>query len=197
VHGIDLNARSVDVARRRCEWYQDRLDRPLKVTFDCEDAGSIDSLNLPQHDIVFSQGAVMFFHPIEGFLNGATKSLRARGALIITCANGIHPINLVLFLRRFGGFGLWFETHRPLTPREMRRRLESKGFEVKVARGYGFAPPVLVERSGKLRHWISLLEQLIPAKLSYMTGLTYLIVGEKIMSERVVAAGPAESLTRA
>jgi len=61
----------------------------------------------------------------------------------------------------------------------MRRRLEANGLEVKLARGYGYVPPFVVERSESIRRLIAGLEGLIPTQLSYVTGLTYLMVGEK------------------
>jgi hypothetical protein len=51
---------------------------------------------------------------------------------------------------------------------------------VKLLRGYGYVPPFMVERSENMCRWILRLEQkLIPAHLSYVTGLTYLIAGDK------------------
>jgi SAM-dependent methyltransferase len=179
VHGIDLDARSVQIAQRRCEWYEKRLGHPLKVTFGCKDAGRMGDLPLPPQEIIFSQGAVMFFHPIDAFLEAATHFLRPGGSLVIVGANITHPVNSIGFFLHTGRLGFRFETHRPLTPREMRCRLEQNGFEVKLLRGYGYVPPFVVERSEKVYRWILRLERLIPTQLSYVSGLTYLIVGDK------------------
>jgi SAM-dependent methyltransferase len=180
VHGIDIDARSLQVAQRRCEWYENRLDRPLKVTFGCKDAGKMGELLLPFQDIIFSQGSVVFFHPIDSFLEAATRLLRPGGSLIVACANTTHPMNILGFFLHTGRLGFRFDSHRPLTPREMRLRFERNGFEVKLLRGYGYVPPFVVERSENMCRWILRLEQkLIPTHLSYVTGLTYLIVGDK------------------
>jgi len=179
VHGIDIDARSVQVAERRCAWYESRLGCALKVTFTCGNAGGMGELLLPSQDIIFSQGAVVFFHPIDGFLKTATHLLPPGGSLVITCANVTHPINSFGFFLHTGRLRFRFETHRPLTPRQMRRRFERYGFEVKLVRGYGYVPPFVVERLEKVCSWILRLERLMPARLSYMTGLTYLIIGEK------------------
>jgi len=62
----------------------------------------------------------------------------------------------------------------------MRLRFERNGFGVKLLRGYGDVPPFVVERSHNMCRWILRLEQkLIPTHLSCVTGLTYLIVGDK------------------
>jgi SAM-dependent methyltransferase len=180
VHGIDIDARSVQVAQRRCEWYENRLDRPLKVTFGCKDAGKMRELLLPFQDIIFSQGSVVFFHPIDGFLEAATRLLRPGGSLIVTCANTMHPMNILGFFLYTGRLGFRFNSHRPLSPREIRLRFERNGFEVKLLRGYGYVPPFVIERFENMYRWILRLEQkLIPAHLSYVTGLTYLIAGDK------------------
>lgn len=179
VHGIDIDARSIEIAQRRSSWYENRLGHTLKVTFGCNDAGRMGELPLPSHDVVFSQGSVVFFHPIDGFLNAATRFLRPGGSLIISCVNIAHPMNSIGFFLYTGRFRFRFKTHRPLTPREMRRRLEQNGFEVKLVRGYGYVPPFMVERSESICRWIVGLERLIPTQLGYMTGLTYLMVGEK------------------
>jgi SAM-dependent methyltransferase len=179
VHGIDIDARSIQVAQRRSSWYETRLGHPLKVTFACSDAGRMGELLLPPVDIVFSQGSVVFFHPIDGFLNAATRFLRPGGSLIIACVNIVHPMNSIGFFLHTSRLRFRFETHRPLTPREMRSRFEQNGFEVKLMRGYGYVPPFVVERSESTCHWIVELERLIPTQVSYMTGLTYLMLGQK------------------
>jgi len=91
----------------------------------------------------------------------------------------VHPFNSIGFFLHTGRLRFRFNTHRPLTPRQMRRRLEANGLEVKLARGYGYVPPFVVERSESIRRLIAGLEGLIPTQLSYVTGLTYLMVGEK------------------
>jgi hypothetical protein len=151
----------------------------LKVKFSCNDAGKLGELLLPLHDVVFSQGSVVFFHPIDGFLNAATRFLRAGGSLIITCVNIAHPMNSIGFFLHTGRLRFRFKTHRPLTPREMRWRFEQNGLEVKLMRGYGYVPPFVIEGSESICRWIVSLERLIPTQLGYITGLTYLMVGEK------------------
>jgi len=179
VHGIDSNARCVQVAQRRCCWYESRLGQKLKVTFACNDAGKMGEPPLPLYDIVFSHGSIMFFHPIDNFLKVAARSLRAGGSLIVTGVNIAHPMNSIGFFLHTGRLRFRFDTHRPLTPRQMRRRFDANGLKVKFTRGYGYVPPSLVERSESIRRWIVRLEQRIPIRLSYVTGLTYLMVGEK------------------
>jgi 2-polyprenyl-3-methyl-5-hydroxy-6-metoxy-1,4-benzoquinol methylase len=179
VHGIDIDARSILVAQRRCSWYETRLGQGLNVTFGCNDAGRMGELLVPLRDVVFSQGSVVFFHPIDGFLEAARRFLRPGGSLIIACVNIVHPLNSIGFFLHTGRLRFRFETHRPLTPRQMRGRLQQNGFEVKLMRGYGYVLPFVVERSESIHRWIVGMERLIPAQLSYVTGLTYLMVGEK------------------
>lgn len=179
VHGIDVNVRCVEIAQRRCHWYATRIGHKLKVNFACHDAGKMREPPLPLYDLVFSHGAIMFFHPIDDFLKAATRSLRPGGSLIITGVNIAHPMNSIGFFLHSGRLRFRFHSHRPLTPRQMQCRFEANGLEVKLARGYGYVPPFLVERSESIRRWIIGLERLIPKQLSYVTGLTYQMVGEK------------------
>jgi SAM-dependent methyltransferase len=179
VHGVDIDGRCVQIAQRRSCWYESRLGRKLKVTFTCNDAGKMGALPFALCDIVFAHGSIVFFHLVDDFLKAATTSLRPGGSLIITDVNIAHPFNRIGFFLHTGRVRFSFDTHRPLTPRQMRRRFEANGLEVKLARGYGYVPPFVVERSESIRRLIAGLEGLIPTELSYVTGLTYLMVGEK------------------
>jgi hypothetical protein len=119
----------------------------------------------------------MFFHPIDDFLKAATRLLRPGGALIVTGVNIAHPMNSVGFFLHSGRLRFRFDSHRPLTPRQMRCRFEANGLEVKLARGYGYVPPFVVERSESIRRWITGLSA-IPTQLS-CGGADHLMVGRR------------------
>ena len=180
VFGIDINSRSLQIAQRRCRWYESRLGHKLEVSFACKDAGKLGELCLPVCDIVFAHGSVVFFESVNDFLKATTRTLRPKGSLIVTCVNIAHPFNSIGFFIHTGRLRFRFESHRPLTPRQIRRWFEANGLKVKFARGYGYVPPFVLTRSESICNLILRLERLLPAQLSYLTGLTYLIGGEKL-----------------
>lgn len=90
VFGVDLSTERINVASKRLNYYKDRYDDELDVSFknmnilDCE----YDEL----FDIVYAREFITHMYSISRFVKFANRVLKSSGHLIITDANPLNPV---------------------------------------------------------------------------------------------------------
>ena len=184
VVGIDLREDRHSIAIRRHAFYEQELDRPLKVTFSL---ASIFSFEQPESfDIIWISNAISHIHPLDKLLRLCQQLLKPGGELVIVDLNGLNPVNqFKLFRER--GFNLYETVKDPTSGEEVTyavERILTLPGQCQLLRRYGFN---IVHRECFIgyhsrageRLYETIIKPINRSPLSAVLGRRYVVVGRK------------------
>ncbi len=157
VCGIDCHSPRLLTAKKRIAYYENVLNRQLRVSFHNADVLSIQADR--RFDLIWAMESVSHIHPADAFTERLPNILKEGGIVGVSDSNALNPLMLLTVLRlRWKGIYL-SETvllntgevvkmveENLFTPAAMERELISRGLRVKNRTLGGFFPSVVGNR---------------------------------------------------
>ena len=100
VIGIDLRANRLEIAKKRFDFYQKKLNMKGNVKFSKQNIFSLD--NSEKFDVIWVKEAISHIHPAGEFLKFCYKLIKNNGVIIIVDSNGLYLPNQIKLLKMRG-----------------------------------------------------------------------------------------------
>lgn len=129
VVGLDIRQSSVDLCRRRVEYFEELLDRPLSLRFECRDFNRFATERW-EFDFLFSMSAFSYIPPFEDTVANIGQLLKSNDAKVF-----LFEENSSHLVRRLSG-----RSEKVPQPDAVIEQFSHQGFEPRMLAGAGGVP---------------------------------------------------------